>query len=69
MIVTGMFRNKGRTGYEIISVNTPDIIEYVKFDIYDYCWYWDSPHDFPHNKKNLGRWIRVAHRFRKSMVY
>ena len=39
MIVPEMFRNKGRTGYEIMFGNTSDINEYVQFDFYDYCWY------------------------------
>ena len=31
MIIPGMFINKGRTGYEILLRNTPDISEYVEF--------------------------------------
>ena len=64
-----MFRNKGITGYDIIFGNTPDIIQYVEFEFYDYCWYWDLPQGFPHDKKQLGRWIGVAHRFFQVMVY
>ena len=43
MIVPGMFINKGRTGYEILFVNNSDIIKYVEFEFYDYCWYWNQP--------------------------
>ena len=42
IIITGMVINKGRTGYDIIFGNTPDIIKYVEFKLYDYCWYWYS---------------------------
>ena len=37
MIIPGMVRNKRRTGYEILFGNTPEIIEYVEFELYDYC--------------------------------
>ena len=39
LIVPIMYRNRGRTGYEIIFGTTPDISEYVEFEFYDYCWY------------------------------
>ena len=64
-----MYRNKGRTGYEMVYGTTPDISEYVEFQFYDYCWYWDTPQSYPHEKKSLGRWLGVAHRVGQSMVY
>ena len=64
-----MYRNKGRTGYEIVSGLTPDISEYVESQFYDYCWYWDTPQSFPHEKKHLGRWLGVAHRVGQAMVF
>ena len=48
---------------------TPDISEYVEFDFYDFCWYWDTPQSFPHEKKHLGRWLGIAHRVGQAMVY
>ena len=69
MISPGMYRNKGRTGYGIIFGNTLDISEYVEFEFYDYHWYWDSPQGFPHEMKNLGRWLGVAHRVGLAAVY
>lgn len=68
IIVPGMYRNRGRSGYEITLGTTPDISEYVEFDFYDYCWYWDSP-QFPQEKRNLGRWLGIAHRVGQAMVY
>ena len=62
MTVPGIFRNKVRTGYEILIGNTLDISDYVDFEFYDYCWYWDSPMCFPHDNKHLGIRLGVAHR-------
>ena len=64
-----MYRNRGRTGYERIFGSTPDISEYVEFEFYDHCWYWDTPQSYPNEKKGLGRWLGVAHRVGQSMVY
>ena len=69
VMVPGMYRNKGRTGHEIVFGSTPDISEYVEFEFYDHCWYWDTPQDFPHEKKQIGRWLGVAHRVGQAMVY
>ena len=33
-----LFRNKGRTGYDIIFGNKPETSKYMEFDFYDYCW-------------------------------
>ena len=38
IMVPGMYRNKGRSGYEMVFGSTPDISEYVEFEFYDYCW-------------------------------
>ena len=51
--VPGMFRNKGRTGFEIVFGFTPDISEYVEFRFYDYCFYWDTPQGYPHERDTL----------------
>ena len=69
MIVTGMFINKGRTGYKIILGNNLDISEYVEFEFYEYCLYRDSTQGFPHENKHLGRWIKFAHIVIQAMVY
>ena len=69
LMVPNQYRNKGRSGYEMVFGTTPDISEYVEFDFYDYCWYWDTPQSYPHEKKQLGRWLGIAHRVGQSMVY
>ena len=69
LTVPGMYRNKGRTGYEMVYGSTPDISEYVEFQFYDYCFYWDTPQSFPNEKKHMGRWLGIAHRVGQSMVF
>jgi hypothetical protein len=69
MMVPPMYRNNGRSGYEIVHGHTPDISEYVEFEFYEYCWYWDTPQSYPHEKKQLGRWLGIAHRVGQSMVF
>ena len=43
LMVPGMYRNRGRTGYELVFGITLDMSEYVEFDFYNFCWYWDTP--------------------------
>ena len=69
MIVPGVIRNKGKTGYEIIFINTPDISECVEIDFYEYFWYWDSPQGFPREKKQLVTWLVFLHKVDQAMVY
>ena len=69
LMVPNMYRNKGRSGYEMVFGHTPDISEYVEFQFYDYCWYWDTPQSYPHGRRNLGRWLGIAHRVGQSMVF
>ena len=41
----------------------------MKFELYDYCWYWYSTQGFSHYKKHLGRGLRVANRVDQEMIY
>jgi len=36
--------NDGRSGYEIVTGNTPDISEYCDFDFWDLVWYFPKKH-------------------------
>lgn len=67
--VLRMYRNKGRTGYEIVLGFTSDISEYVEFQFYDHCWYWDTPQGYPHQKKHIGRWLGMPHRVGQAIVF
>jgi len=49
----------GRTGFEVITGDTPDISEWVDFSFYDWVWYWHSPNS--EDNPRLGRWIGVSH--------
>ena len=69
LMVPNQYRNKGRNGYEMVFGITPDISEYIEFEFYDYCWYWNTPQSYPHEKKQIGRWLGIAHRVGQSMVY
>jgi hypothetical protein len=44
----------GRTPYEIVMGETPDISEYASFSWYQLVWYLDNA-SFPESRKDLGR--------------
>jgi hypothetical protein len=50
----------GQTGHEEITGDTPDILQYVDFNVYGWVWYWDAP-DMDNNPK-IGRWLGLSHR-------
>ena len=56
----------GRTPYEIVHNETPDVSEYVSFGWFDFVWFW-NPVDF--QKQNLGRWLGVANSIGSGHVY
>ena len=56
----------GRTGVEQISGNTPDISEWIDFEMYDLVWFWDTAKRLKDpstegGSRRLGRWIGIAH--------
>lgn len=60
----------GRTGYERVTGNTPDISEYCDFEFNDLVWY------RPHGKltdadepAELGLWMGISHRVGSDMSY
>jgi hypothetical protein len=58
----------GRTPFELITGNTPDISEYISHSWYDPVWYYDST-SFPDPTRHLGRWIGVAHNIGQAMCF
>ena len=58
----------GRTSYELVTGDTPDISEYVEFEWYQPIWYYEA-NAFPEERRKLGRWIGVAHRIGQAMCY
>jgi hypothetical protein len=57
----------GRTGFEIITGDTPDISEWVDFSFYDWVWYWHAPNS--EDNPRLGRWLGVSHRVGSALCY
>ena len=54
-----------RTGIEVLTGETPDISEWLDFEFYDLCWYWDSLE----GQCKIGRWLGVLHRVGSAMCY
>jgi hypothetical protein len=52
----------------MVTGNTPDITEYMEFSWYKpiYC-YDDLP--FPNAKRNIARWLGVAHRVGQALCF
>ena len=60
-------RRTGRTGLEAITGDTPDISEWIDFDMYDKIWYWDSPN--AEENPLPGRWLGISHRVGSALCY
>ena len=56
-----------RTGLERLTGDTPDISEWLDFDIYDQVWFRDSPGK--EENPRLGRWLGVSHRIGSALCY
>ncbi len=59
--------NNTFSGMERITGDTQDISEWLDFEFYDLCWYWDVPNDWDNPK--IGRWLGVSHRVGSAMCY
>ena len=59
--------NNDFTGFERITGDTVDISEWLEFEFYDICWFWDVPNDWDNPK--IGRWLGVSHRVGSAMCY
>ena len=55
------------TGIERITGDTVDISEWMEFEFYDLCEYWDVPNTEDNPK--IGRWLGVSHRVGSAMSY
>jgi len=53
-IVRPLSNLRGRTPYEMVTGNTPDISELLEFEWYQPIWYYE-PSEFPHQNKLIGR--------------
>jgi len=53
---------QARTPYEHITGNTPNISEWLDFNFYDWCWFWNAPtHELTDDKVDIGRILGMAH--------
>jgi hypothetical protein len=68
-IATDLYQLHGRTPYEIVTGNTPDISEYAQYQWYEPIWFYDEIREFPHDRQTLGRWLGIAHRVGQALCY
>lgn len=59
--------NNNHTGIERLTGDTVDISEWIDFEFYDLCWYWEVPDDG--ENPMIGRWLGVSHRVGSAMCY
>jgi hypothetical protein len=64
-----LYQLEGRTPYEAVMQNTPDISSLLPYDFYDYVWYYDQTADFPEPKRKPGRWLGEAQSFGQALCY
>lgn len=69
LTASDLFRLGGRTPYEWMHGHTPDISEYIEFDMYEPVWFFANEEPFPNDTKQLGRWLGVAHKVGQAMNY
>jgi hypothetical protein len=60
---------EGRTPYEAVLGNTPDISSLAIFNFYEPVWYIEQNSEFPHPKRKLGRWLGEAYDIGQAMCY
>ena len=61
----------GRSGYEEVTGETPDISEWLDFTFYDLVWWWDRGQkpDVTDETRKLARWLGISHRVGSDMCY
>ena len=61
----------GRTGFEEVTGDTPNIAEWLDFSFYDLVWYLDrdGKPDLTDDDWKLARWIGISHRVGSRMCY
>jgi hypothetical protein len=64
----GLYSLKGRTPYELVTGETPDISEWTDFSFYEPIWF-HTADLFPGRRHNLGRWMGVSSNVGHVMCY
>jgi len=62
------FALEGRSPWEVVMGNTPDISSLSEFNFYEPVWYYE-PGDFPEPKRHLARWLGEATNKGQAMCY
>ena len=57
ILASGRFELNGRTPYEVVMNYTLDILEYVSYSWFQWCWYYNKKT----KEKELCRWLGTAH--------
>ena len=65
LCATGRYDLKGCTPYECVMHSTPDISEYVSFDWFQYCWYFNKAT----KEKKTCWWLGPAHNVGQSFCW
>jgi hypothetical protein len=60
---------EGRTPFEAVTGNTPDISSISDYDFYEPVWYFDEISSFPEPKCKMARWLGEAYNIGKAMCY
>ncbi len=61
---------EARTPLEEAAGSTPDISEWLDFDFYDLCWYWQGPtHELTEAKAEISKILGVAHQIGSDLCY
>jgi hypothetical protein len=55
LTASDLYQLNGRTPYEIVTGNTPDISEYLQYRWYDPVWYYNQIEQFPNDRRLIGR--------------
>jgi hypothetical protein len=63
------FELDGRTPYEVVMGDTPDISSLMDYDFYEPVWYYDETSQFPEPKRKMARWLGEAHNVGQAMNY
>ncbi len=59
-----------RTPLEQLTGNTLDISEWLDFNFYDWCWFWQGPTlELTEDKAEIGRVLGIAHRVGSDLCY
>jgi hypothetical protein len=57
-----------RSAYEILTGNSPDISDFLDFEVYQWVKYYE-PAAFPASREYLGRWLGNAHGVSQALCY